>query len=552
MSILFCSIGCLAHAQGSGVVWTEQTVTGLPPAVRLYKGERANPVLQAWYLDADLNDTSIAVRSYLSAAPGGKEGLAPFVHRVGAYGGINGGFFDLNSSTSYSAVVYPDEVKAQNIASVVRTSVAYPVSRSFFGITETRGMAVNWIYHFGNRVGDIFTFQQPLPNSEGTPVPVPDTTQGVRYSNLLVGIGGGPTLVKNGQVNVTYTPEVFWGSGVGETNRDPRTAVGYTANNHALMLVADGRSTASLGVSLPELAGIMIELGCVEAMNLDGGGSTQMAVGDSLINRPEGGTSMRAVPSILAVVHKDSLPLPQQVYFEKVIDTGDPEGSLIGSGWFPTANSGFWGTTPSQLHAKGTGEAYAEFRLGLTHPATYDLFAWWVDASNRCTDTPIIVKHQSLIDTVRVNQTTNGSRWYKIGSYVFNGESSEAVVVSDAATTGTYVVADAIRVISYDPSTTSSIEDLAFDLPAAPTLYQNYPNPFNPETEIQFGVPFIAVVRLAVFDLLGREVALLVDEPRSPGTYRVRFSGDGLASGIYVYRLSVGRWTSTSKMLLVR
>ncbi|MEZ4761958.1 MAG: phosphodiester glycosidase family protein [Calditrichia bacterium] len=72
---------------------------------------------------------------------------------------------------------------------------------------------------------------------------------------------------------------MFFGSGVGFDNGDPRTAVGFTADNRVIMLVADGRSsTWSNGVSLPELANIMIELGCVEAMNLDGGGSSQMAL----------------------------------------------------------------------------------------------------------------------------------------------------------------------------------------------------------------------------------------------------------------------------------
>lgn len=169
---------------------------------------------------------------------------------------------------------------------------------------------------FGNNVNDIYKFPEPMPytNNQQTPLPPPQQSAGTVYSNLLVGIGGAPTLVKNGQVNVTYNEEIMWGSGVGYDNRDPRTAVGYTANNHVILIVADGRQINSEGVGLPELAQIMIGLGCVEAMNLDGGGSTQMAIGNQYVNNP---SEQRAVPTILAITHKDSLHLPPTIQFEK-------------------------------------------------------------------------------------------------------------------------------------------------------------------------------------------------------------------------------------------
>ena len=205
-----------------------------------------------------------------------------------------------------------------------------------------RTFNVEWIYHYGNNVSDIYRFDEPMPytNNQQTPLPPPLQANGNQYQNLLVGIGGAPTLVKNGQVNVTYNQEIMWGSGVGLDNGDPRTAVGYTEDNHVIMIVADGRQVTSQGVGLPELAQIMIDLGCVEAINLDGGGSTQMAVGNQLVNNP---SESRAVPTILTVTHKDSLKLPPIPQYEKIIDTGDPECNLIGSGWFTSANSGFWG-----------------------------------------------------------------------------------------------------------------------------------------------------------------------------------------------------------------
>lgn len=83
-------------------------------------------------------------------------------------------------------------------------------------------------------------------------------------------------------------------------------------------------------------------------------------------------------------------------------------------------------------------------------------------------------------------------------------------------------------------------------------LEQNYPNPFNPETRIGFRVGAYGPVKLAVYDMLGREVAVLVNEPKAPGEYAVRFGGPRLASGLYLYRLEAGGVRETRRMLLLK
>jgi hypothetical protein len=89
-------------------------------------------------------------------------------------------------------------------------------------------------------------------------------------------------------------------------------------------------------------------------------------------------------------------------------------------------------------------------------------------------------------------------------------------------------------------------------VPATFSLSQNYPNPFNPTTVISYQVPVAAVVRLVVHDLLGREVAVLVNERKGPGSYAVTFDGSGLASGVYFSRLVSGSYAETRTMLLLR
>ena len=83
-------------------------------------------------------------------------------------------------------------------------------------------------------------------------------------------------------------------------------------------------------------------------------------------------------------------------------------------------------------------------------------------------------------------------------------------------------------------------------------LFQNYPNPFNPSTVIRYDLPDDGFVTLKVYDVLGREIATLVNEERPAGTYRVNFNGDRLSSGIYFYSLQTNGKTFTKKMLLVK
>jgi acetyl esterase/lipase len=86
-------------------------------------------------------------------------------------------------------------------------------------------------------------------------------------------------------------------------------------------------------------------------------------------------------------------------------------------------------------------------------------------------------------------------------------------------------------------------------------LLQNYPNPFNPSTKIKFSIPVgtrhgVSVLR--IYDLLGREVAMLVNEYLQPGRYEVNFNAEGLPSGVYFYRLQTAEFTQTKRMVLVR
>ena len=84
------------------------------------------------------------------------------------------------------------------------------------------------------------------------------------------------------------------------------------------------------------------------------------------------------------------------------------------------------------------------------------------------------------------------------------------------------------------------------------SLDQNYPNPFNPATRIRYALPEPASARLTIYDVLGREVSLLVDRQQAAGTYEVTFEAGDLPSGVYFYRLETGPFSEIHQMLLVK
>ncbi len=89
-------------------------------------------------------------------------------------------------------------------------------------------------------------------------------------------------------------------------------------------------------------------------------------------------------------------------------------------------------------------------------------------------------------------------------------------------------------------------------IPKQFTLSQNYPNPFNPSTKIDFAIPKSSFVNLTVFNVLGEEVATLVNETKAPGNYEVNYSAANLPSGIYIYKLQAGSFRVSKKMILLQ
>lgn len=206
----------------------------------------------------------------------------------GVVAAINGGFFSGNSS--YSAVINNSSVQARNITNLNRNGQSYPVIRSAFIVDDAKHASIEWLYQFDLSTTGIYRFTDPLSYAGSTdnPLPAPLTTEGSRIMPRMA-IGGGPTLVKNGMERLTYNEEIFWGSGVELNDFRPRSAVCVSADQQVHLV-------ALTQMKLSAMPALLISMGCIDAMNLDGGGSTAMAFTDKAIYEQG-----RSVPTALTV-----------------------------------------------------------------------------------------------------------------------------------------------------------------------------------------------------------------------------------------------------------
>jgi hypothetical protein len=102
---------------------------------------------------------------------------------------------------------------------------------------------------------------------------------------------------------------------------------------------------------------------------------------------------------------------------------------------------------------------------------------------------------------------------------------------------------------SYEYSNEVNVE---VEIPLEYSLEQNYPNPFNPSTTIKYSIPEDGFVKLAVYNMLGEEVAAIVNTTQKAGRYEVNFNASQLSSGVYVYRIEAANFTASKKLMLMK
>jgi hypothetical protein len=173
-------------------------------------------------------------------------------------------------------------------------------------IRRDRTSDVAWIAHITDENGKtgLYAYDEPVRHTTTFVANAPSSSfpLGARLWDAADAIGGGPTLISNGQIVDTYDNEVFFSAGFPNAMPYPRAAIGYTRDNHLILFATDGKQPfISMGLTLARLAEEMKTLGCVEAMNLDGGGSETLVLEGRAINHPSDGRERR-ITSIFAIV----------------------------------------------------------------------------------------------------------------------------------------------------------------------------------------------------------------------------------------------------------
>jgi hypothetical protein len=154
-----------------------------------------------------------------------------------------------------------------------------------------------------------------------------------------------------------------------------------------------------------------------------------------------------------------------------------------------------------------------------------------------------------------VERSFDRETFTQVGFVRGHGTTTEAQSYTfiDRATFNTEKVYYRLKQVDFDGQFEySPIIEVTVTLPTKFALMQNYPNPFNPTTSIAYELPITAKVVLKVYDVLGREVATLVNQVQAAGRYVQPFNASGLSSGIYFYRLQAGNFVETKKMMLVK
>ncbi|MGV3539031.1 MAG: phosphodiester glycosidase family protein [Rufibacter sp.] len=442
------------------LTWTKPSDlnTGLPASVEVFTSTTpiaAGVPTKAYYTLADLTDPALELKAVYGGGTSSKTPSQYFAaeQREPAYVAINGGFFSGNTSLSY--IAQDGAVLSPNIKSFNRdfngTATPYYPTRGAFGILANNTPDVAWIYSV-DAANTTYSYTAPSPNRLGeAPQPAPTATSpaGAALWAPTTGIGGAPVLVQNGVKMITDAEELI---SVDNTSRRARTAIGYTAAKKLILLVVEGGNAGvSEGATLSELADIMVSLGAVEALNLDGGGSSSMVVKGNTTILPSDGAE-RAMPSALILKQRAPEPI--------VYDTENADVFVARNGWTETGNAGYYGTSKAKIVATGTGSRVARYKFVGLEPGRYELSSWWVAANNRAKDTPYTIYHNGVAQPeVKMDQSTNGSKFNVVGT--FDLTANDSLVVTNLATAGsatTYVTIDAIKLQKVGTLTSSKSE----------------------------------------------------------------------------------------------
>ncbi len=278
--------------------WTLTTTFGsLPSYIRVYKSP--NTLLSkktvAYIAVADIDSVDFQTLGN----PTGYNKPSDFYAATHSTVILNGGYFSSNASVSL--LCRDGKVLCPNSLSLARGGNTYYPTKAAFAQMKDGNFEAAWVYSIGALT---YSYPTPAPNKAGEePAPKPTDLYpgGAVVWEPLNGVGAGPVLINNGEIANTYEEEFFdKTSGVGPTSNNPRSAIGATDDKKIIFFVCEGRGMTEgvYGFTLEEEAQILLSLGCIEAINLDGGGSSCMLINGIEAIQPSDGEQRSIVTAV--------------------------------------------------------------------------------------------------------------------------------------------------------------------------------------------------------------------------------------------------------------
>jgi exopolysaccharide biosynthesis protein len=314
--VTFCILSSLLHAQ---LKWTnvDSLYQPLPKSVHLYFTDEKidTGAFRAFYVIADLKNRKLnftvdtTLNRRITPTNFYDRGNQPLVV-------VNCTFFSYETNRSVNVVIKDGKLAAFNQHSIAGrgkdTLKYFHPLRGAIGIDKKRNADVVWLYtDSSNKFPYASQFvikpvTDSLNFSSVKNFKITDIHQSLNYTSPLkkwkmqTAVGGGPVLLQDGKIFITNEEEMMF-TGKAINDKHPRTAMGYTKDGKLVILVVQGRSESGGGATLPQEAEILKDLGCWEALNLDGGGSSCMLVNGKETIKPSDKEGQRAVPAVFII-----------------------------------------------------------------------------------------------------------------------------------------------------------------------------------------------------------------------------------------------------------
>ncbi|MFM9021198.1 MAG: phosphodiester glycosidase family protein [Sediminibacterium sp.] len=291
--------------------WTmvDSSFGDLPPSIHVYYTESPTEGKpnKAYYVSVDMNDRSVN----FSARVGNGKRLTPQQYFQIEHQPVlvmNCTFFEFVHNSNLNVVMRDGKLLSYQVqqtpAKGKDSGMYYHFLGSAIGINERRKADVAWLFVDSASRYPRAT-QEPIKSwkdSLSNPAAATFLQQGrFRKWKMQTAVGGGPVLLQQGNVQITNNEERKF-AGTAIKDKHPRTAMGYTADGRLILLVVEGRNPGKAeGATLPQLAEMFRQLGCIEALNLDGGGSSCLLVNGKNTIQPSDKEGQRPVPAVFIV-----------------------------------------------------------------------------------------------------------------------------------------------------------------------------------------------------------------------------------------------------------